>query len=148
MVVKTNIQLLNRNVEQEHKEFEEQNCHNEKSQIAKLKEKNKKRLIILGTALLGGVTIGTLGYKFLGEMSTSEAFLNATMILSGMGPVDPLTNKTPAKIFASFYALFSGAFFLVMLAFLVQSIFLTIVEQDRLTARCAESEALKARKST
>lgn len=148
MVVKTNVQLLNQNASQETKELQEHNCHNEKSQIQKLKEKNKKRLIILGTALLGGVTIGTLGYKYLGEMSTSEAFLNATMILSGMGPVDPLTDKTPAKIFASFYALFSGAFFLVMLAFLVQSIFITIVEQDRLAARCAESEALKVGKST
>lgn len=116
-----------------------ENCKKEKAEIARLKLKNKKRAIIILTALVGGVTVGTLGYKFLAPMSTSEAFLNATMILSGMGPVDSLQNSTQAKIFASFFALFSGAFFLVILAFLVQSIFLTIIEQDRLAAQCKKS---------
>jgi hypothetical protein len=37
--------------------------------------------------------------------------LNASVILGGMGPVDTLTNNA-AKIFASFYALFSGLAFI------------------------------------
>lgn len=51
--------------------------------------------------------IGVLGYHRLGEMTWIDAFLNASMILSGMGPVGILTNDG-VKLFASFYALFSG----------------------------------------
>ena len=53
------------------------------------------------------LTVGTCAYHFLEKLSWLEAFLNASMILGGMGPVDPL--KTDAgKVFASFYALYSG----------------------------------------
>ena len=49
--------------------------------------------------------IGVAGYHFLAELSWLDALLNASMILAGMGPVNPL--GTPAsKIFASVYALF------------------------------------------
>jgi hypothetical protein len=51
--------------------------------------------------------IGVLGYQRLGEMTWVDAFLNASMILSGMGPVGNLPNDG-VKVFASFYALFSG----------------------------------------
>ena len=40
-----------------------------------------------------------------------DAFLNASMILTGMGPVDPMRTSA-AKLFASVYALFSGVVFL------------------------------------
>jgi hypothetical protein len=64
-------------------------------------------------ALLGGsLMIGIVGYAALDNMKPVDAFLNASMILGGMGPVDPLTNNT-AKIFAGVYALYSGAVFLV-----------------------------------
>lgn len=53
------------------------------------------------------LTVGTCAYHFLESLSWLDAFLNASMILGGMGPVDPI--KTNAgKIFASFYALYSG----------------------------------------
>jgi hypothetical protein len=47
-----------------------------------------------------------------------DAFLNAAMILTGMGPVAPLSTPA-AKVFATFYALFSGVFFLTMVAVLL-----------------------------
>jgi hypothetical protein len=57
--------------------------------------------------VLASLTVGTCAYHFLEQLPWLEAFLNASMILGGMGPVDPL--KTNAgKIFASFYALYSG----------------------------------------
>ena len=64
-------------------------------------------LLIVAAALSGGV----IGYHLLGNLTWIDSLLNASMILGGMGPVDPLrTNE--AKIFASFYALFSGLFFI------------------------------------
>ncbi|MDO9083523.1 MAG: hypothetical protein Q7U56_09600 [Humidesulfovibrio sp.] len=55
--------------------------------------------------------IGTLGYRFTAGLSWVDAFLNASMILTGMGPVDRLPTDT-AKIFAGCYAIFSGVSFL------------------------------------
>jgi hypothetical protein len=75
-------------------------------------------LLLVGVSWL----IGILGYKALEGMSWIDATLNAAMILGGMGPVDPL--KTDAgKLFASFYALFSGIIFLVSVGVLVAPIF-------------------------
>ena len=66
-------------------------------------------------ALLIGVSLGSgmLGYRNFEGLSWTDAFLNASMILGGMGPVDPM--KTEAgKIFAGAYALYSGLAFLVL----------------------------------
>jgi len=51
------------------------------------------------------------GYHWLGGLPWIDALLNASMILGGMGPVDPMTTAT-GKFFASFYALFSGLLFI------------------------------------
>ena len=58
-----------------------------------------------------GLGIGVLGYHVLDGLSWIDSLLNASMILGGMGPVDPLRSSA-AKIFASFYALFSGLAFI------------------------------------
>jgi hypothetical protein len=50
---------------------------------------------------------GMAGYHFLGGLAWLDAFLNAAMILSGMGPVDVLTDGG-AKFFAGAYALYAG----------------------------------------
>jgi hypothetical protein len=53
------------------------------------------------------LAVGMCGYHFLERLPWIDALLNASMILGGMGPVDPV--KTGAgKIFVSFYALYSG----------------------------------------
>lgn len=58
--------------------------------------------------------IGMMGYHYYEGMDWADAFINAAMILSGMGPVIPLAS-TGGKIFAGCYALFSGlAFILIM----------------------------------
>jgi hypothetical protein len=54
--------------------------------------------------------IGVLGYHCIARLGWIDSLLNASMILGGMGPVDPLPSNA-AKIFASFYALFSGLAF-------------------------------------
>lgn len=61
--------------------------------------------------------LGVAGYHFLGGLSWIDALVNASMILGGMGPVDPMTS-VPAKVFASLYALFSGLAFIGIAAVL------------------------------
>lgn len=69
--------------------------------------------------------IGILGYKFtIPELDWYDSLLNASMILSGMGPmIDPsiVLTKT-AKVFASFYALFSGVAFISTIGILIAPI--------------------------
>ena len=55
--------------------------------------------------------IGIMGYRCFEEFSWLDSLLNASMILSGMGPVSPLKTEG-GKLFASFYALFSGVVFI------------------------------------
>ena len=57
--------------------------------------------------------IGVLGYHLVAGLPWIDALLNASMILTGMGPVDPLRTSA-AKLFASAYALFSGVAFLTV----------------------------------
>ena len=70
--------------------------------------------ILLACALVAGVdAFGTLGYHALGGLPWVDAFLNASMILGGMGPVDRL-DSFAAKVFAALYALFSGLVFIAV----------------------------------
>lgn len=62
--------------------------------------------------------IGILGYHFIGGLPWVDALVNASMILGGMGPVDAITS-TPGKVFASFYALYSGISFLTSFSILL-----------------------------
>jgi hypothetical protein len=55
------------------------------------------------------LVIGMAGYRGFADMSLIDAFVNAAMILSGMGPVGELT-YTSGKIFAGIYAILSGIF--------------------------------------
>jgi hypothetical protein len=70
-----------------------------------------KRLTIAfaSATLLVGVSLlaGMLGYHYLESMPWIDAFANASMILSGMGPLGPLQTWS-GKLFAGFYALYSG----------------------------------------
>ncbi len=61
---------------------------------------------------------GGAGYHYLGGLPWIDAVLNASMILTGMGPVDPM-RSTAGKLFATFYALYSGIAFLTMVAILL-----------------------------
>jgi len=77
------------------------------------------RHLLLALFLVGiALEIGVLGYHFLGGLSWIDSLLNASMILGGMGPVDPRHSST-AKIFASCYALFSGLAFIGIASLIV-----------------------------
>jgi hypothetical protein len=71
-------------------------------------------LLLVFVSLLAGMS-GYIGFEHLGIV---DAFLNASMILGGMGPVNPVVS-TGGKIFAGFYALYSGLVFLVVAGLLL-----------------------------
>jgi hypothetical protein len=62
---------------------------------------------VAGLLVLISLSIGILGYHFLGHLPWIDALLESAMILGGEGPIAPMNNDT-VKIFASLYALFSG----------------------------------------
>jgi hypothetical protein len=59
--------------------------------------------LLIGLSLIAGM----LGYRYFEGMSWIDSFANASMILSGMGPLTPL-ETSGGKLFAGFYALYSG----------------------------------------
>ncbi len=71
-------------------------------------------LVGLGAVLLS-LFAGMVGYHHYENMSWVDSYVNAAMILSGMGPVSTLQTDA-GKIFAGTYALFSGIVFLVIMA--------------------------------
>jgi hypothetical protein len=74
------------------------------------------RYTIFSGLLIGfSLFIGIIGYHELGNLPWLDALVNASMILTGMGPVDVMQTDA-AKWFTSFYALFSGVFFLSTVA--------------------------------
>ncbi len=74
-----------------------------------------RRLFIHGLVALAitilALGIGILGYHLTEGFSFLDSLLNASMILGGMGPVNSIQTDA-GKLFASFYALFSGMVFL------------------------------------
>jgi len=66
------------------------------------------------TALMGvSLGVGILGYVYFEHLTWLDAFLNAAMLLGGMGPVN-MPMSEGGKLFAGAYALFSGLIFLVV----------------------------------
>ena len=80
------------------------------------------RMAQSGAVVAGIITfslfVGSAGYHYLAGLPWIDSLLNASMILAGMGPVDPLTTAS-AKLFATFYALYSGVAFLTIMAVLM-----------------------------
>ena len=74
--------------------------------------------IIAALLISVSLGIGIAGYMLLDGLAVTDAFLNASMILGGMGPVAPITT-TGGKIFAGLYALYSGLVFLVVAGLLL-----------------------------
>ncbi len=63
----------------------------------------------------GSLGIGMLGYVCTEHLSWLDAFLNASMLLGGMGPVD-MPRSEAGKFFAGMYALYAGLVFIVTIA--------------------------------
>ena len=69
-----------------------------------------------------GLAIGMAGYAGFEGMSITDSYVNAAMILSGMGPMGEL-KTTAGKIFAGSYAIFSGLLLIIATGFVLAPIF-------------------------
>jgi hypothetical protein len=81
--------------------------------------------------ILFSLVVGVIGYHYFESMPWIDAVLNASMILGGMGPVDTLQTSA-GKIFASFYALYSGIVLLASVGILATPIFHRILHRFHL----------------
>lgn len=72
--------------------------------------------------VVGSLLIGILGYRFFEGLSWLDAFVNASMLLGGMGPVNPL-HTYAGKVFAGCYALYSGMVLLIAVGVILAPLF-------------------------
>ncbi len=96
------------------------------------------RSVAAGVAIiLVALAIGMAGYHWLENLSWLDAFLNASMILSGMGPVAPIQSAA-GKLFAGCYALFSGFALLTSAGVVFAPIFHRFIHKFHLEADAKE----------
>lgn len=86
---------------------------------------------LASAVILGSLLIGVGGYVWFEGLSWVDGFLNAAMILGGMGPVATI-QTTGGKIFAGLYALYSGLVFLVAAGILLAPLFHRVVHHFHL----------------
>jgi hypothetical protein len=101
------------------------------------------RSLGLGLAVIAVcLAVGMVGYHNLERLSWIDAFLNAAMILSGMGPVATL-QTTGGKLFAGFYALFSGLALISILGIIMAPIVLRVLHKFHLDLYAKKSGSRK-----
>jgi hypothetical protein len=81
-----------------------------------------KHSLLASSIIFVSLLIGIMGYHFTENLPWLDSLLNASMILGGMGPVDAL-KTSGGKIFASFYALFSGIVFIAAAGVLMAPVY-------------------------
>ena len=102
-----------------------------------------KRMVFFALLSAGFVTfslvLGMVGYRILENFSWVDAFVNAAMLMGGMGPVNEL-HTDAGKIFAGVYSLYCGLVFIIAVGFLVAPVFHRFLhrfhlEMDETTSR-------------
>jgi hypothetical protein len=84
--------------------------------------------VVMTTVALAG---GIVGFIFFAHLAPLDAFLNAAMLLSGMGPTEDYQGYG-GKIFGGLYALFSGFFMLVVVGLVLTPVFHRMLHQFHL----------------
>jgi hypothetical protein len=90
-------------------------------------------------ALLITLGVGMLGYHVFENLGWVDAFANASMILSGMGPLAPINSKA-GKLFIGSYAIFSGVVFLTTVGFFLTPIVHRILHRLHLESGAAQRD--------
>ena len=97
--------------------------------------KNQIQNFMIGIILVVlALSMGMCGYHYLENIPWVDSFLNASMILSGMGPVTNLVT-TAGKIFAGCYALFSGLTFILIMGIIFGPVIQRVFHQFHLNIR-------------
>ena len=81
-----------------------------------------------------GLAVGIAGYAGFEGMSLTDSFLNAAMILSGMGPAAELKTES-GKLFAGCYAIFSGLVIVIATGFVLAPIFHRVLHKFHVETR-------------
>jgi hypothetical protein len=90
---------------------------------------------VAGSILIGvSDVIGTLGYRHFAGFSWVDSFLNASMLLGGMGPVGELPNDG-SKLFASVFALYSGLVLILVAGVMLAPVFHRVLHRFHLDSR-------------
>jgi hypothetical protein len=84
--------------------------------------------LVASAIAAAALSAGVLGYHGIARLRWVDSLLNASMILTGMGPVDPMPTAA-AKLFASAYALFSGLVFLSVVGVVLAPVFHRILHR-------------------
>lgn len=88
--------------------------------------------LLFGTLILTiSLIIGVVGYHHYFELGWIDSLYNASMILGGMGPVNNAINDA-GKVFASFYAIYSGVAFLSSVAIIFSPVMHRFLHKFRL----------------
>jgi hypothetical protein len=85
------------------------------------------------------VVLGMIGYHWIAGFSWVDSFLNACILLGGMGPVGDLPGNA-AKIFAGVFALYAGLVFLVVTALILTPVFHRVIHRFHWDASEHESK--------
>jgi hypothetical protein len=92
-----------------------------------------------GMIIAVSLAIGMVGYHWLAGDTWTDSFLNASMLLGGMGPVGDLWT-TRAKIFAGFFALYAGLVFVAVAALLLSPVFHRVIHLFHCDLNDSETE--------
>jgi len=104
--------------------------------LARLMARRAVALLPLGLATLA---IGMALYHFVERLPWPDAFLNAAMLLGGMGPVDPI-HTTAGKWLAGLYAIFAGVVFLVLAGVMLAPVIHHVLQRFHLERTGARPE--------
>lgn len=92
-----------------------------------------------GSAMIGvALVIGITGYHWIAGFDWVDSILEASMILGGMGPINPLRSES-SKLFASAYALFSGLIFIGVMGVVLSPIMHRLLHKFHLDESASES---------
>ncbi|MBI3758826.1 MAG: hypothetical protein HY269_03625 [Deltaproteobacteria bacterium] len=97
--------------------------------------------------LLGSLALGVCGYHYTEGIPWLDSLLNASMILGGMGPVDPLHTKV-GKLFASFYALYSGLLLISLAGLMLAPVVHRLLHKFHIEIEKPEDSKAEGAKST
>jgi hypothetical protein len=87
---------------------------------------------IVTAVIMVSLGVGMAGYRFFEGMDWIDAYLNAAMLLGGMGPVEPKLQTVNGKLFAGVYALYAGMVVLVAAGILMAPVFHRFVHRFHL----------------
>jgi hypothetical protein len=90
---------------------------------------------VIGAAI-ASIAVGMLGFHVLAEESWLDAYLNATMLLGGMGPLGEIRSSW-GKIFAGLFALYAGLFFIGAFALLTAPVIHRLMHKFHAEERAA-----------